>query len=116
MAAEVSGVGVGVGLGVAAAEGLAAGFAASCAYTFALATSDSRNALSEANLLTIRTESAFTATATRNPSINTIMCVRRLYHPDTRSIELLYQSSIFARARATSPAAASINVVNAFRT
>src|SRR5215471_4155051 len=61
-------------------------------------------------------ESAFKAMATMKPMIKTKTWERRLYHPETRSIELLYQFSMFSRAFAASFPAASTRAVSALLT
>ncbi len=96
-------------------DGVGEGDAFAFEYSSAEATSDSRRDLSEESRLAIMTESAFTAKATTKPSNSRIFCERRLYHPDTRSIEVLNQFSIFSRAFATSFPAASISVISARR-
>src|SRR5262249_6510361 len=61
-------------------------------------------------------ESTLAPAAIRRPRIRIINCVRRLYQPDTRSIELLNQFSMFSLALATSLPAASIRVSKALFT
>src|SRR6266404_7301932 len=77
---------------------------------------DSRNGLFVDRALTITRESALIAIATARPKKNMRVCERRLYHPETRSIPLLNQPSIFSRALLTSSPAASIMLVSVFLT
>src|SRR5438874_7379951 len=77
---------------------------------------DSRKDLSDESLFAIVIESALTPMVTSTPIIKMMICERRLYQPETRSIELLYQSSMFCRAMVTSFPAASTRAIKACRT
>ena len=104
---DVGAAAVGVGVGV----GLIVAFA--LAYASAADTRDSRRARSVHSRLVIARESAFTAMVTIKPITKTMICERRLYQPDTRSIEELNQSSMFCRTCVMSFPAASTSAVSA---
>src|SRR5580700_1503354 len=56
---------------------------------------DCRSVESVDNCFTMPTVSALRRTASTRPITRRICCVRYLYQPETRSIELLYQASRF---------------------
>src|SRR5262245_36323642 len=110
--------GLGDGVGVRAAAGVGPGVAVwfALAYSCAAETNESRIDLSVDRCLTITTESMLAPPAIKTPRTRMITGVRRLYQPDTRSIELLNQFSMFSLALATSLPAASIRVSKALFT
>src|SRR5262249_26338869 len=110
-AAVPKGEAPGVGDGLA---GPGAGFA--LGIPWAPAPNETPNDLSVDRCLTMTIESTLAPAAIRRPRIRIINCVRRLYQPDTRSIELLNQFSMFSLALATSLPAASIRVSKALFT
>src|SRR5215813_3947463 len=95
-----------------AGQPVGGGDLASFVYLMAAATTTARSSRSELSAFTIAMESTLSSIAITNPIIKIKSCARRLYQPDTRSIDALYQSSIFWRAWATSFPAASISPSN----
>src|ERR1051326_1998685 len=73
----------------------------------AAATNPSRMDLLVLTALRTAKESRLRAIAANTPKTKSIICVRRLYQPETRSIALLNQSSKFFWACARSPLARS---------
>ena len=92
--------------------GARSGVAARCS---AAETTALRSAESLDRAVAIVTVSALTTAATRQPRASISTVVRLLYHPETRSIIALYQSSMLRRARSRSPLASSMSVKIAVR-
>src|SRR5262249_41194279 len=77
-------------------------------------TTESRSDLSVESLVATAMLSTLSVAAANSPMTARIQCVRRLYHPDTRSMLALNHSSTFSRAFAALSAGAVINFPTAF--